>query len=35
MLGYYGVVVTMMGVDSYRKRTYLKWNAGQERVERA
>jgi predicted dehydrogenase len=35
MLGYYGVVVTMMGVESYRKRTYLKWNAGQERVERA
>jgi predicted dehydrogenase len=35
MLGYHGVVVTMMGVESYRRRAYLKWNAAQEKVERA
>ncbi len=35
MLGYYGVVVTMMGVDSYRRRKYLRWNSAQERVEQA
>jgi predicted dehydrogenase len=34
-LGYQGVVVTMMGVESYRKRRYLRWNAARERVERA
>jgi hypothetical protein len=34
MLGYYGVVVTMMGVESYRTEAYLKWNAAQEKVER-
>ncbi|MEJ7709896.1 MAG: hypothetical protein WKF84_08555 [Pyrinomonadaceae bacterium] len=27
MLGYYGVVVTTMGVDSFRKQKYLKWNS--------
>ncbi len=35
MLGYYGVVVTMMGVESFRKEKYLRWNAQRERVERA
>ncbi len=35
MLGYYGVVVTMMGVESLRRRKYLKWNARSERVETA
>jgi predicted dehydrogenase len=25
-LGFYGVVVTMMGVRSFRERTYLKWD---------
>ena len=25
-LGYYGVVVTMMGVRSFRERKYLKWD---------
>jgi len=35
MLGYYGVVVTMMGVESLRRRKYLKWNAQKERVETA
>ncbi|UCF36554.1 MAG: Gfo/Idh/MocA family oxidoreductase [Acidobacteriota bacterium] len=34
-LGYYGVVVTMMGVDSFRDRAYLKWNKDTESVERA
>jgi hypothetical protein len=26
MLGLYGVVVCEMAVESYRKRSYLKWN---------
>jgi predicted dehydrogenase len=34
-LGYQGVVVTMMGVESYRKRRYLRWNSARERVEKA
>jgi len=34
-LGYYGVVVTEMGVASFRTKTYLKWNRGKETVERA
>lgn len=33
MLGYYGVVVTSMGVESFRQRKYLKWNGQKERVE--
>jgi predicted dehydrogenase len=32
MLGYYGVVVTMMGVESYRNRKYLRWDAGKQKV---
>ncbi len=35
MLGYYGVVVTMMGVESFRKKKYLRWDAQRERVEKA
>jgi predicted dehydrogenase len=35
MLGYYGVVVTAMGNLSYRKRKYLRWDAGRERVTNA
>jgi predicted dehydrogenase len=35
MLGYYGVVVTMMGVESMRRHKYLKWNSAKERVETA
>ncbi len=35
MLGYYGVVVTMMGVESFQKQKYLRWNAQKERVEKA
>ncbi len=35
MLGYYGVVVTVMGVESLRRRKYLKWNSQRERVENA
>jgi predicted dehydrogenase len=31
-LGYYGVVACAMGVESYRKRKYLKWDASRERV---
>jgi len=31
-LGFYGVVACMMGVQSFRQREYLKWDAGQERV---
>jgi predicted dehydrogenase len=34
-LGYQGVVVTMMGVESFRRRQYLKWNRAKERVEEA
>lgn len=34
-LGYYGVVVTMMGVESFRRQKYLRWNAQKERVEKA
>jgi len=29
-LGYYGVVVTMMGVRSFRERSYLKWDKERE-----
>jgi hypothetical protein len=29
-LGYYGVVVTMMGVRSFRERKYLKWDKERE-----
>ncbi|MDE2755439.1 MAG: Gfo/Idh/MocA family oxidoreductase [Acidobacteriota bacterium] len=35
MLGYYGTVVTAMGVQSFRRRKYLKWNRKKERVETA
>lgn len=33
-LGYYGVVVCSMGVQSFRDRTYLKWDAANQRVVR-
>lgn len=32
MLGYYGVAACEMGVASYRKRKYMKWDASRERV---
>jgi predicted dehydrogenase len=32
MLGYYGVVAAEMGNQSYRKRKYLKWDAGKSKV---
>jgi len=32
MLGYYGVVACAMGVESFRKRKYMKWDAGRERI---
>lgn len=31
-LGYQGVVVTMMGVDSFRTRKYMKWDAGAQKA---
>jgi predicted dehydrogenase len=34
-LGYHGVVVCAMAVESFRKRQYLKWDAAKERVRRA
>jgi predicted dehydrogenase len=35
MLGYYGVVASEMGVQSYRQQKYLKWDAAKERIVRA
>lgn len=35
MLGYYGVVVTTMGVESFRRKKYLKWNQAKAKVEEA
>ena len=35
MLGYYGVVACEMGVQSFRKRKYLKWDKARERIVRA
>jgi hypothetical protein len=32
LLGYYGVVACALGVESYRKRKYMKWDAAKERV---
>lgn len=34
-LAYYGVVVTMMGVESYRQRAYLQWDSKRQEVVRA
>ncbi|MCL4855238.1 MAG: hypothetical protein KJZ78_28075, partial [Bryobacteraceae bacterium] len=31
-LGYYGVAACEMSVQSYRKRKYMKWDAGKERI---
>lgn len=31
-LGYYGVVASEMGVQSYRRRKYMKWDAARERI---
>lgn len=31
-LGYYGVVACEMGVESYRKRKYMKWDAAKARI---
>lgn len=35
MMGYFGVVATMMGVESFRKQRYLKWNTQRETAETA
>ncbi|MBI3665595.1 MAG: Gfo/Idh/MocA family oxidoreductase [Acidobacteria bacterium] len=32
MLGYYGAVACLMGVESYRQKKYLKWDARRERA---
>ena len=32
MLGFYGVVACAMGVESYRRRKYLAFDANRERV---
>jgi predicted dehydrogenase len=34
-LGYRGMVVTMMGVESFRTQSYLRWNREKEKVEKA
>ncbi len=34
-LGYYGVAVTQMGVQSFRKQAYMKWNREKEKAEKA
>lgn len=34
-LGYYGVVASEMGVQSYRQQKYMKWDRREERIERA
>ncbi|MFN0166808.1 MAG: Gfo/Idh/MocA family protein [Bryobacteraceae bacterium] len=34
-LGYYGVVASEIGTQSYRQRKYMKWDAAKERVVRA
>jgi hypothetical protein len=31
-LGYYGVTVCMMGVQSFREKAYLRWDAANEKV---
>lgn len=35
MLGYYGVVASEMGVQSFRQRKYMKWDAGKQKLVRA
>ncbi|MEJ7608785.1 MAG: Gfo/Idh/MocA family oxidoreductase, partial [Bryobacteraceae bacterium] len=33
--GYYGVVASELGVQSYRQQKYMKWNTNRQRIERA
>jgi predicted dehydrogenase len=35
MLGYYGVVASEMGVQSFRQQKYMRWDAEKERIVRA
>lgn len=35
MLGYYGVVASEMGVQSYRQQKYMKWDTAKERIVKA
>jgi predicted dehydrogenase len=35
MLGYYGVVAALMGVESYRRRQYMRWDNRRERIVKA
>jgi hypothetical protein len=32
LLGYYGVVACMLGVESFRKRRYLAWDKAKQRL---
>jgi hypothetical protein len=32
LLGYYGVVAVEMGLESFRRRKYMKWDKAKERV---
>jgi hypothetical protein len=34
-LGYYGVVVCMMGVQSFRENAYLRWDKANQKVIKA
>jgi predicted dehydrogenase len=34
-LGYYGVVASEMGVQSFRQQKYMKWDAGKQKIVRA
>ncbi len=35
MLGYYGVVICEMSVESYKKRQYLKWDTAAQKARKA
>ena len=35
MLGYYAVAACEMGLESFRKRKYMRWDARKERIEAA
>ena len=35
MLGYYGVVASEIGVQSFRQRKYMKWDKAKERIVKA
>ncbi len=35
MLGYYGVVACGLGVESFRKQKYMRWDARKEKIVKA